>query len=264
LNGSVNPNSQTASVYFEYGFTTNYGSTAAVSGTFSGATVQPVSANITGLAASTLYHFRAVATNVLGSATGFDQTFMTAVGIPDLAITATHSGDFTQGDTADSYTITITNVGTAASIGTVTVVDTLPAGLTATAISGDGWSADLGTLTCSRSDALAAGAGYPPITVTVSVPTNAPASLTNTAAVLGGGDLNIANNTSDDPTMILPAGAPMTLNIREANGQIVLSWPGGTLLQAPALTGPWTTNNATSPYTNTVTGSKEFYRIRVR
>ncbi len=51
----------------------------------------------------------------------------------------------------------------------MTVSDTLPAGLTATAISGTGWSCTLSTLTCTRSDALAAGAIYPPITVTVNV-----------------------------------------------------------------------------------------------
>jgi uncharacterized repeat protein (TIGR01451 family) len=209
LNGTVNPNSQPATVYFEYGLTTDYGSTATVSGTFAGATVQAVSANLTGLAGSTVYHFRAVATNALGSVTGLDQTFTTAVPVPDLAIAATHSGDFTQGDTADTYIILITNVGTAALSDTVTVVDTLPTGLTATAISGDGWSADLGTLTCTRSDALAAGASYPPITVTVSVSADAPASLTNTAVVTGEGDLSPGNNTVSDPTTILPAAAPI-------------------------------------------------------
>jgi len=110
-------------------------------------------------------------------------------------------------------------VGTAASSDTVTVVDTLPTGLTATAISGDGWTADLGTLTCTRSDALAPGAGYPPITVTVSVSTDAPANLTNTAAISGGGDLSPGNNTSDDPTTILPAAAPtVTTGVATALG----------------------------------------------
>lgn len=32
-------------------------------------------------------------------------------GVPDLTISKTHSGNFTQGDTGDSYTITVTNVG---------------------------------------------------------------------------------------------------------------------------------------------------------
>ena len=208
LNGTVNPNGQPASAHFDYGLTTGYGSTAAVSGTLTGTTTQAVSANITGLAAGTLYHFRVAATNVLGSTNGLDQTFTTATtGVPDLAITTTHAGNFTQGDNGDIYTIMVTNVGAAASSGTVTVVDTLPSGLTATAISGSGWTTNLSTLTCTRSDSLAAGAGYPPITVTVNVAANAPASVTNTATVSGGGDTNSANNTASDPTAINPSSS---------------------------------------------------------
>ena len=85
--------------------------------------------------------------------------------------------------------------------GTVTVTDTLPAGLTATAISGTGWSCTLGTLTCTRTDALAASASYSGVTLTVNVASNA-VSVTNTATVSGGGELNTANDTASDPTTI--------------------------------------------------------------
>ncbi|MGA2137605.1 MAG: DNA/RNA non-specific endonuclease [Verrucomicrobiia bacterium] len=138
-----------------------------------------------------------------GNGTSSSSFTVTTAGNPDLAITKSHTGTFTQGDTADTYTITVSNVGTADSSGSVIVSDAAPAGLTITAMSGSGWTADLGSSTCTRSDALAAGAGYPPITVTVSVATNAAASLTNTAAVSGGGDVNAANNTANDPTAII-------------------------------------------------------------
>jgi endonuclease G, mitochondrial len=141
----------------------------------------------------------------------------------DLAIITTHAANFTQGDIGDSYTIVVTNIGTAATVGTVTVTDALPAGLTATAISGTGWSADLGTLTCTRSDSLAAGASYPPITVTVNVSASAAASVTNTVTVSGGGDANQANNTVYDPITINASGVtaptiasqpqPQTVNV---------------------------------------------------
>jgi kumamolisin len=121
----------------------------------------------------------------------------------DLALSLTHAGNFTQGDSGDTYTLTITNIGATASSGTVTVTDALPAGLTATAISGSGWNGTLNPLSCTRSDALAAGASYPPITLTVSVATNAPLSVTNTASVSGGNDANLANNTASDPTIII-------------------------------------------------------------
>ncbi len=119
-------------------------------------------------------------------------------GSPDLSLTATHSGNFTQQDVGDTYTIVVTNVGTAGSSGTVTVSNLLGSGLTATAISGTGWSTSLGTLTATRSDTLSANSAYPAITVTVNVASNAPASVTNTTTVSGGGETNTANNTTTD------------------------------------------------------------------
>ena len=95
---------------------------------------------------------------------------------PDLTITKTHTGDFTQGQIGATYTITVTNAGNAPTSGPVTVTDTLPAGLTATALSGTGWSCTLATLTCTRSDALAAGSSFPALTLTVNVAANAGAS----------------------------------------------------------------------------------------
>jgi uncharacterized repeat protein (TIGR01451 family) len=125
------------------------------------------------------------------------------VTIADLAISASHAGNFTQGDTGDTYTIVVTNLGLGGSGGSITVTDSLPAGLTATAIAGSGWTANLPNLTCTRSDALAAGASYPPIIVTVNVATNALASVTNLVFVSGGGQTNIANDTAADPTTII-------------------------------------------------------------
>jgi uncharacterized repeat protein (TIGR01451 family) len=216
LDGTVNPNGQPAMVHFDYGLTTNYGSTAAVAGNLSGSAAQAVAASIGGLTDGTTYHFRVAATNILGSTAGQDQTFATApAGAPDLAITVTHTGNFTQGEIGDSYTIVVTNVGTAASSGTITVTDSLPAGLTATGISGAGWTPDLGTLTCTRSDGLASGVAYPAITLTVIVASNAPASITNTATVSGGGETNSANDTASDPT---------TINAASAGGTTLAGW----------------------------------------
>jgi uncharacterized repeat protein (TIGR01451 family) len=133
---------------------------------------------------------------------------------PDLAITKTHAGNATQGQTGFTYTITVSNVGTVGATGTTTVQDTLPAGLTATAIAGGGWSCNLGTLTCDRSDGLGVGASYPTITLTVNVASNAPANVTNVATVSNAGDPNNANDTATDPTMVTPtavAGIDLTI-----------------------------------------------------
>ena len=69
-----------------------------------------------------------------------------------LSIAATHAGNFRRGQ-AGVYQITIQNPAFAGT-GTVTVTDTLPAGLSATAISGTGWACTLSTLICTRSDGL--------------------------------------------------------------------------------------------------------------
>ena len=83
------------------------------------------------------------------------------------------------------------------------MVDTLPSGLTATGFSGSGWTTNLTTLTATRSNALAAGASYPALTLTVSVASNAPPTVTNTATVAGGGERNTANDTAGDPTAVI-------------------------------------------------------------
>src|SRR5258705_289208 len=116
--------------------------------------------------------------------------------VSDLTLTKTHAGTFTQGQTGATYTLTARNAGVGASSGTVTVTDALPAGLTATGMSGAGWSCTLATLTCTRSDVLAAGASYAAMTLTVDVAGTAPASVTNTATVNGGGETNGANDAA--------------------------------------------------------------------
>jgi len=125
--------------------------------------------------------------------------------VPDLTITKTHTGSFTQGDTGKVYTITVSNVGNASTDGsTVTVIDTTPAGLSATALSGTGWTCVLPTVSCNRSDTLAAGASYPTITLTVNVANSAAATVTNKASVTGGGELNALNSTASDPATVAP------------------------------------------------------------
>jgi len=125
------------------------------------------------------------------------------IAAPDLTITKSHSGFFVQGQGGATYVITVKNAGTAPTSGTVTVTDSVPAGMTATAMSGTGWSCDLPSTTCTRSDVLAVAASYPPITLTVNVATNAAPVVTNSATVSGGGELITTNDTADDVTTIV-------------------------------------------------------------
>ncbi|MFG2847862.1 hypothetical protein ACGF12_32540 [Kitasatospora sp. NPDC048296] len=124
---------------------------------------------------------------------------------PSLTITKSHTGNFTAGRVG-VYTITVGNNGTAPTDGTtVTMKDTLPAGLTAASITGRGWSCVRSTLTCTRSDVLNPGNTYPPITLRVRASRTATGTLTNTAMVSGGGDgTATATATATDPTIIDP------------------------------------------------------------
>jgi uncharacterized repeat protein (TIGR01451 family) len=122
--------------------------------------------------------------------------------VPDLTINKIHSNNFVQGQTG-TYQIFVTNVGTKVTSGTVTVTDTLPTGLSAVSMTGIGWSCTLGTpLTCTSSDAVDFNFSFQTITLVVNVALGAPASVTNTATVSGGGDTNSANNTVNDFTLI--------------------------------------------------------------
>jgi uncharacterized repeat protein (TIGR01451 family) len=119
----------------------------------------------------------------------------------DMRLAKSHVGTFTQGDTGRAYTLTATNSGTQPSTGEVTVSDALPTGLTPTLLVGSGWNCTLGTLSCTRSDALGAGESYPAITLIVDVAKDAPSVVTNTATLTRANENN-KNNAASDPTTI--------------------------------------------------------------
>src|SRR5207249_9284694 len=132
-----------------------------------------------------------------------------------------------------------------------------PTGLTATAMSGNGWACNStlpaigpATLTCTRSTVLNGGSSYPTITLTVNVASDAAPSVTNSATVSGGGDTNTNNNKADDSTTIVRPdltitkthtgnftagqnGATCTINGTNSGGA-----PTTGLIQCPALVPP--------------------------
>lgn len=124
--------------------------------------------------------------------------------VPDMTITMTHSGTWSQSDTGKVYTITATNSGGNTTTAPVAVSASLPTGLVATAMSGTGWACTLSTLNCTRSDALAGSAAYAAISLTVSISANAATPLVPSATVTGGGETNTANNVVTNSTTIVP------------------------------------------------------------
>jgi hypothetical protein len=82
LNGTVNPEGAATTYQFQYGPTTAYGSVAPASpgSAGSGSTAVAESAAVTGLNASTTYHYRLTATNSAGTTDGADQQLTTTSG----------------------------------------------------------------------------------------------------------------------------------------------------------------------------------------
>jgi uncharacterized repeat protein (TIGR01451 family) len=136
-----------------------------------------------------------------GGSANANTTDSTIIIQPVLSITKTHSGNFTQGQTGATYTVTVSNTGTASTTGKVTVTETVPSGLTLTGMTGTGWTCPgtAGANTCDRSDVLANGSSYPTITVTVNVGATATSPQVNAVAVSGGGSAN--GNTTDSTTI---------------------------------------------------------------
>ncbi|MFC6591805.1 hypothetical protein ACFP81_07115 [Deinococcus lacus] len=128
---------------------------------------------------------------------------VTTISAPQLEITKVPNGTFVAGR-AGSYTVTVTNRGTAPTSGPITVSDALPAGMTfvsATSAQGTVTGTDPLNLTFTPSAALQVGASAT-ITVNVNVSSAAATNLTNRASVGGGGD--------PDPTPV-PGGCTTTV-----------------------------------------------------
>ena len=162
------------------------------------------SVNVTGTAGGVQNNTTGNVTSTEGGTGGTASASVTVLA-PDLTTASSHAGNFRQGQTGAAYTLTASNAGAAPTSGTVTVTDALPASLTATAISGTGWTCTLGTLTCTRADVLANGSSYPAITLTVNVANNAPSAITNTVTISGGSETNLANDTATDSTTVIQA-----------------------------------------------------------
>ncbi|MCP5048005.1 MAG: hypothetical protein GY940_12585, partial [bacterium] len=94
LNGTANGNVTNANVSFQYGLTTSYGSSVTGDPSFAGTTDTAITANITGLAPNTTYHYRLVAQG-FGTTNGEDMTFTTSVGPSATTNAATSIGTTT-------------------------------------------------------------------------------------------------------------------------------------------------------------------------
>jgi hypothetical protein len=125
---------------------------------------------------------------------------------PLLMVANSHRAAFVRGQPG-AYDITVSNTAEAgATGGTVTLTETLPAGLTMSSMAGIGWSCSTETTYfCTRNDRLSAGSTYPPVTMVVNVSATAPATVTNEVSVAGGGSAvpatAVDHTTVSDPSL---------------------------------------------------------------
>ena len=135
-----------------------------------------------------------------------------------LAVQKTHSGTFTQGQTAQ-WNIGVSNTAASGMTnGTITVSDTLPAGYTLASYTStaSAWSCTgMGVITCTTTAGISGGASSM-INLTVNVPANSPVSVSNTAGAWGGGDLTHTSSataaTSTDTATVVQVPAFISTN----------------------------------------------------
>ena len=90
--GTVNPNGQATTYYFEYGTSTTYSTQTSPTAVGSGTTPIGVHATIFGLNPNTTYHYRLVAQSSAGTTNGADQTFTTTTSVTSQTVVLGHEG----------------------------------------------------------------------------------------------------------------------------------------------------------------------------
>jgi uncharacterized repeat protein (TIGR01451 family) len=129
----------------------------------------------------------------------------------DLSLAMTRTGDLTVGSST-RYTLTVSNGGIDDEMGPVTVVDTLPAGLTLVSAGGAGWTCTNAqsngqtVVTCTQPGPVKPGSKMSGLSIVVS-PTR-PGNYTNTATVYGKtGDDKLADNTATNSSSAIDNGS---------------------------------------------------------
>jgi uncharacterized repeat protein (TIGR01451 family) len=139
-----------------------------------------------------------------------DSEMTTVTAKADLSIDKSDSADPVDAGAAFSYTLAVANGGPSTAT-SVTVTDTLPAGVGFVSASGTGWSCGeaLGVVTCTR-PTLAPGAA-PTITISVTAPSEG-GVITNTASVDAAEDDPVPGNDSDAEMTTVTAKADLSID----------------------------------------------------
>jgi uncharacterized repeat protein (TIGR01451 family) len=143
-----------------------------------------------------------------------DTMTVNAATAPKLAITKTHTGNFSQGQNG-VFTIAISNTGNASTNGTITATDTLPTGMTFVSGTGSNWScsAVVQIVTCTDLGSIAPSAAAANITLTVAVASNAPATIMNTAAVTSTGSPTVSSTDTVTVNAVIAPDLAITKSV---------------------------------------------------
>jgi hypothetical protein len=74
-------------------------------------------------------------------------------------------------------------------------------------------------------------------------------------------DVRIYNYPLTQQAVIIDGRVPPPFTSEVGAGQLVITWPVGTLLQATNVLGPWTTYSTVSPVTIDMTEPQQFFRV---
>lgn len=154
-----------------------------------------------------------------------------------------------------TYELLVTNEGTVGTTGTVTLNDSVGPGTVVGSPGGSGWSCSVTgsapsqSLSCTRNDTLAAGASYPPVSLTLSY--GAGASVENTATLADGSGSEPTDPFSparlNNSSTVTAGQAPLaTLDLLKSalSGTISFGTSGGFRMEVRN-TGPSAATNAT-------------------
>ncbi len=142
-----------------------------------------------------------------------------------LSIVKTSSTSTIYQNTPFDYNFTITNTGTSATVGTVTVTDVLPAGLQYVSSAGAGWSCSAvgQTVTCTCTTAISVGSANSK-TLSIKVNPTQLGAISNSASVSGGGAVG---TVSSAPCATCPIGATIsTILTNPVDLTIAIAQPG--------------------------------------
>jgi hypothetical protein len=256
LNGTVNPEGQATTYYFEYGTTTAYGSQTAMTSAGAGTSAVDVSATLASLAPNTPYHYRVVATNASGTALGSDVSFKTPK--PPLPVATTgHATAVTQ----TSATLT----GTVNPEGEATIY---------------GFQYGTSTAYGSVTPAGSAGSGTKNVAVAMTIGSLAPNTTYHYRLVATSVNGTTRGHDFSFRTAALPGGIslaaspnPVTFGqLTSLSGRVLgprPSHPAVTLRSAPSPSGPWTDAASTTAassgaysFPNVFASANTYYQVQ--